>query len=317
MRDTAYTDFRDAFFEELFRIAKKDPDVILLMADQGALSFEKFKKEIPKQIINAGTAEQNMIGVAAGLAMTGKKVFVHAIANFTTLRCYEQIKVDLSIMNLPVTIVGVGAGFAYTSDGPTHHANQDIAAMRAIPNMKIFNASDTYSLAKFAYLAYKSDCPVYIRFDKGNFPIIHDKTEDNLKDGFSFLRHGKDTLVVSTGVMVHKVLEISEILKREKLNIGVMDIYRLKPINEPLLLRAIKKYKNIITVEEHIEIGGLGSIIGELLAKMSVTLEFKKICLADSNIFVYGDRDYMLSKVNLDNKSLSNKIAQLINKSNY
>src|SRR3990172_9475774 len=128
MRDTAYTDFRDAFFEELFRIAKKDPDVILLMADQGALSF-------------------------------------------------EQIKVDLSIMNLPVTIVGVGAGLAYTSDGPTHHANQDIAALRAIPNMKIFNASDTYSLVKFAHLAYKSDCPVYIRFDKGNFPIIHDKTE--------------------------------------------------------------------------------------------------------------------------------------------
>ena len=317
MRDTFYTDFRDAFFEELFRIAKKDPDVILLMADQGALTFKKFKNEIPKQIINAGTAEQNMIGVAAGLAMTGKKVFVHAIANFTTLRCYEQIKVDLSIMNLPVTIVGVGAGFAYTSDGPTHHANQDIAAMRAIPNMKIFNASDTYSLAKFANLAYKSDCPVYIRFDKGNFPIIHDNTEDNFKDGFSLLRRGKGTLIISTGIIAHKVLEISGILKKKKLNIGVMDIYRLKPINELLLLSTINKYKSIVTIEEHIEIGGLGSIIGDLLAKTCTSLKFKKISLPDSNIFVYGDRDYILSKMNLDSKSLLKKIARLISKNNY
>src|SRR5687767_11856912 len=115
-----YTDMRDAFFEELFQIALKDRDVVVLMADQGAMTFKKFEEKIPNQLINVGIAEQNMISVAAGLALSGKKVFVHAIANFTTIRCYEQIKVDLSIMNLPVTIAGIGGGFAYGSDGPTH-----------------------------------------------------------------------------------------------------------------------------------------------------------------------------------------------------
>ena len=124
-------------------------------------------------------------------------------------------------------------------------------------------------------------------------------------------------MIISTGIIAHKVLEISGILKKKKLNIGVMDIYRLKPINELLLLSTINKYKSIVTIEEHIEIGGLGSIIGDLLAKTCTSLKFKKISLPDSNIFVYGDRDYILSKMNLDSKSLLKKIARLISKNNY
>jgi len=313
MRDTAYTDFRDAFFEELFRIAKKDPDVILLMADQEALSFEKFKKEIPKQIINAGIAEQNMIGVAAGLALSGKKVFVHAIANFTTLRCYEQIKVDLSIMNLPVTIVGVGAGFAYTSDGPTHHANQDIAAMRAIPGMTIFNASDTNSLSKFSHLAYKNKGPVYIRFDKGSFPVIYNNQNHNFEDGLSIIKEGSDILIISTGTMVHHAMEISNKVDGNKNRVTVLDLYRIKPLNEKLLKKIIRKYKKIITLEEHIGTGGIGTIISDLLADNNVFASFKRFALRDANCFVYGERNYMQRKMKLGTGNLSGKILNFLN----
>ncbi len=128
-----YTDTRDAFFEELYLLAVADNNVILIHGDQGAETFKKFRQIIPGQIINGGIAEQNLIGVAAGLALGGKKVFVHAIAPFITLRCYEQIKNDLGLMGLPVTLVGIGAGYSYGDAGPTHHAVQDLSILRAIP----------------------------------------------------------------------------------------------------------------------------------------------------------------------------------------
>ncbi|OGM10427.1 hypothetical protein A2159_01550, partial [Candidatus Woesebacteria bacterium RBG_13_34_9] len=265
MSDLTYTDFRDTFFEELFKIAKKDSNVILLMSDQGAFSLERFKKEIPKQLINVGIAEQNMIGLAAGLALIGKKVFVHAIANFTTLRCYEQIKVDLSIMNLPVTIVGVGAGIAYTSDGPTHHANQDIAAMRAIPGIRILNACDIVSLSSFPHIAYNDPNLTYIRFDKGLFPSVYSKDHD-FKKGLSIISEGRDVCIVSTGIMIHSVVELKrKLAQKYNINPAIIDIYRLKPLNYNLLSRKISHFKKIITIEEHISYGGLGTIVSDFI----------------------------------------------------
>src|SRR3989338_1388709 len=136
-------DIRDAFFDELFEIAKDDSNVVFITADMGAQSLIRFKGSLSSQFINVGVAEQNMISIAAGLALVGKKVFVYTIIPFATLRCYEQIRNDLCCMNLPVTIIGVGPGFCYASDGPTHHATQDIAVMRVLPEITILNPSDS------------------------------------------------------------------------------------------------------------------------------------------------------------------------------
>lgn len=303
-----YQDMRDAFFEELFKIASYNSEVILLMADQGAATFKKFEEKIPDQLINVGVAEQNMISVAAGLALSGKKVFVHAISNFSTLRCYEQIKVDLSIMNLPVTIAGIGAGFTYGSDGPTHHANQDIAAMRAIPGIRILNASDTVSLSAFPHLAYKVPQLTYIRFDKGNFTPLYKKNH-NFLDGLDEIVQGAKTVIVTTGIMTHHAINIA---RKFKLNTGVIDIYQLKPLNENKLHKLLSSYKKIVVLEEHLSYGGLATIVADLLADYSLKKDFLRIGLSDENFFVYGDREYMHNQIGISDSQIIKKIDKFI-----
>ncbi|TSC88513.1 MAG: transketolase [Microgenomates group bacterium Gr01-1014_7] len=303
-----YQDMRDAFFEELFQIASIDRDVILLMADQGAQTMKKFEEKIPDQLINVGIAEQNMISVAAGLALCGKKVFVHAIANFTTLRCYEQIKVDLSIMNLPVTIAGVGAGFTYGSDGPTHHANQDIAAMRAIPGIRILNASDIVSLSAFPHLAYQIPKLTYIRFDKGNYIALYNKNH-NFLDGMYEVVKGTDTVIISTGIMVHQAVKIANQFKSK---VGVIDIYQLKPLNEEKLHKLLSSYKKIVVLEEHLSYGGLATIVADMLADYSLNKGFLRIGLPDENIFIYGDRNYMHKQIGISYPQIIKKIDKFL-----
>lgn len=303
-----YHDMRDAFFEELFQIASYDHDVILLMADQGAMTFKKFEEKIPQQLINVGIAEQNMISVAAGLALCGKKVFVHAIANFTTLRCYEQIKVDLSIMNLPVTIAGIGAGFTYGSDGPTHHANQDIAAMRAIPGIRILNASDTVNISAFPYLAYRIPKLTYIRFDKGNYTPLYDKNH-NFLEGVGEIIKGTDTVIISTGIMVHQAVNIAS---QFRVKVGVIDIYQLKPLNEKKIYKLLSSYKKIVVLEEHLSYGGLSSIVADLLADYYLKKDFLRIGLPDENTFVYGNRDYMHNQIGISEAQIIRKIEKFL-----
>lgn len=305
-----YEDMRDSFFEELFQIATKDNNVILLMADQGALTMKKFEEKIPNQLINVGIAEQNMISVAAGLTLSGKKVFVHAIANFTTLRCYEQIKVDLSIMNLPVTIVGIGSGFTYGSDGPTHHANQDIAAMRAIPTMRILNASDTVSLSAFPHLSYQFPQLTYIRLDKGNFPTLYSENH-NFLDGMCEIVKTTDTVIISTGIMIHEAINIANQFKNK---VGVIDIYQLKPLNEEKLSKLLSSYKKIVVLEEHLSYGGLATIVADVLADYSLNKEFLRVGLPDENCFIYGDRDYMHQQIGISSPQIREKVEEFLKK---
>ena len=308
-----YTDMRDAVFEELYLIAREDRDVVLLVGDQGAKSFEKFQKKIPSQFINIGPAEQNIIGVAAGLALGRKRVFVHAIASFITLRCYEQIKIDIGLMNLPITIIGVGGGYSYESDGPTHHSNQDLAIMRAIPGLTILNASDSISLANFLALAYNSVGPVYIRFDKGNYPFIY-KVNHNFKNGLHLIKPGKDLTIISTGIMTHRALEVAQSLKKYNIKVGVIDLYRIKPINKSLLLKFLQKTKNIVTIEEHLSYGGIGTVISDFLCDRNLSLRFKRFGLADTYCFDYGTRDYMHKKAGLDVNAIVKQILLWLKK---
>jgi transketolase len=157
---------RDSFFDTLYKIARRDPDVMLVDADMGAPSLDKFRRDMPAQFVNVGIAEQNAISVAAGLTLGGKKAFAYAIAPFITLRCYEQIKVNMCSMKIPVACVGVGAGFSYEDSGPTHHTTEDIAIMRALPNMTIFNVSDNIMASACAKIAYEYESPLYVRLDR-------------------------------------------------------------------------------------------------------------------------------------------------------
>jgi len=292
-------DIRDAFFDELYNLAAKDPNVIFLTADMGAFSLEKFKRDLSSQYINVGVAEQNLVSVAAGLALGGKKVFIYAIAPFITQRCYEQIKIDLACMCLPVTIIGAGAGIVYNSDGITHHATQDIAIMRTLPGMTIFNPADSVTAAAAVHIARNSNGPVYVRIDKGKLPLLYDK-KNNFSDGMAILKTGSDLIIIATGTMVHQAFRAADKLAQHSIDTGIIDLYRIKPINEDLFLAAVKKARRIATLEEHSVIGGIGSAVGEILADRGMALPLKRIGIADKYCSGYGDREWMRKDYGLD-----------------
>lgn len=306
---TSDIDIRDTFFDELYTIAQKDSNVIFLTADLGAFSLNKFKKDLPNQYINVGVAEQNLVSVAAGLALGGKKVYIYSIASFVTERCYEQIKIDIISMRLPITIIGSGGGISYNSDGITHHAIGDIAIMRAFPNITIINPCDSVSAKSAAEISYKSKCPVYIRIDKGKYPILYDEKKDFL-DGMSLLKEGNDILIITTGIMVHQAFEIADTLAQYSINTGILDVYRLKPINESLFIDIIKKTKGIIVLEEHTNIGGLGSIVSEILVSNTINLPVKHFAIQDKYCDRYGDRNWMKSFYNLDTNTIVKEIVK-------
>ena len=304
-------DIRDAFFNEVYAIAKEDSNVIFITADMGAHSLVKFKKDLPKQYINIGIAEQNMVSVAAGLALGGKKVFIYTIIPFATFRCYEQIKMDLCCMNLPVVVVGAGPGLTYGSDGPSHHATSDIAVMRALPQISILNPSDSCLAAYCARIAYESVSPVYVRIDKGRQPLIH-KEKDKFPDGLVLLRGGSQLTIISTGLMVHHALKVAESLDGHGISSAVVDLYMIKPLNESLLLSAINKTEHIVTVEENSIVGGIGSIISEFLNDHGLFIPLKRIALPDQHCFESGNRESMHKYFRLDEENIKKDILSWV-----
>lgn len=297
---TADLDLRDAFFEELYNIARQDKRVVLLSADFGAPSLDKFKKDLNRQYFNIGVSEQGMISIAAGLALSGKIVYVYAIAPFATLRCYEQIKIDLCFMNLSVTILGVGAGFAYGAAGPTHHAIEDIAVIRALPNITILNPSDSIMASHFAKMSHETPGPKYIRFDRGKTPLFYSDRNDDFSAGLTSIKKGRDLSIVSTGPTVSKALEVADELAGHSIEAGVIDLYRLKPVNKSLLLDEIKESRKIISLEEQSINGGLGGILAEVLSDAGICKPLKRIAIQDEKCFCYGDRKSLQAYSGLD-----------------
>ena len=232
---------RDTFWNRVYGLAKEDKNVIVIAADMGAPSLDKFRVDFANQFINAGIAEQNAMLVATGLAMTGKKCFVYAIAPFITLRCYEQVRNYPAGMDLPITVVGVGAGICYEDSGPTHHSVEDITLFRCLPNMQIFNASDNNMTAKFADMAYQSKHPNYVRLDRIVLPNIYDENYD-FSSGLGVLRDVSDINILSTGNTIQTALEVSDSLKNEGINVGVIDAYKI-PIDYDVFSKTVQGAK--------------------------------------------------------------------------
>ena len=302
-------DTRDSYFGELFKLAKNDKDIIFISADADAFALKLFRDELPDQYISAGVAEQNVVLMAAGLAMAGKKVFIYSIIPFITLRCYEQIKVSICSMNLKVNIIGIGAGYAFSWDGTSHHATQDLALMRTLPGLTILNPIDAMSCKMSAQIAYKSNNPCYVRLDKGSFPDIYE--EEDCKNGLKIFSNANAIKLVTTGyagTFVRKLLLENEINK-----LDIIDIFRIKPINEELLLESLKNASDIVTIEENSKIGGIGSIICELIADYHLNTKIHRIALDDVLLEKYGEREWLMEQSGIDQKSLIKKLNYIIN----
>jgi len=304
-------DMRDAFFNELNRLATEDRNTLLLTDDQGAFSLDWMRQNLPNQYFNVGIAEQNLVSVAAGLALGGKVPFIYGIANFMSMRCYEQIRDDLCALGLPVTIVGSGPGYTYASDGPTHHATHDVAIMRTLPGMTILSPSDAASTSHFAQMAYRQPEPTYVRIEKGTLGKIYEDGHD-FSAGFDVLIEGTDLIIVSTGYMVQQAVTLVEELRHQGISAGLLDLYRLKPVDGSSLLKAIGAAPRIATLEEHSLIGGLGSIISEILADEGEPTPIKRFALPDRFTYKYGSRDWLLAQDGLDTHSVATTILRWI-----
>ena len=307
MPDYANMQMRDAFITELFEQAKNDKDIIFISNEYGAPSLDIFREELPEQFINAGISEQNIISVASGIALEGKKVFVYSIASFISLRCFEQIKLDMCVHNAPVTILAVGTGFAYSEDGPTHHATEDIGMMRTLANLEICSPSDAKQASELVNSCLDRPLPRYIRFDKGKFTILSE-TFNYSKDNYGILGNVEsELLLISTGFMTHRAIKVAQELKNNKIDVAIIDLCKLKPLS-PDLAEVIGKAKYIFTVEEHTINAGLGSMIAELVLDNDCTARLKRFAIEDERLYDYGIRNKIHEKSGLDLKSLVSSI---------
>ena len=302
-------DMRDSFLTSLYDKAQQDRDILILSNDFGAPQLDRFRADFPTQFINAAISEQNMISTAAGLAKEGKKVVVYSIMTFVTLRAYEQIKIDLCVMNLPVTILAVGAGYAYSADGPTHHATEDIAVMRALSNLTIYSPSDSMIAANLGRQVGQFKGPTYVRLDRAKWPSLYEENAD-LSAGLRTLRPGKNRVaIISTGIMVHRALDVAKELEKQGIDARVIDLYRLKPLNRGEFAEAVAPFDSVATIEEQTMNGGLGGLVAEAMADADIVKPLKRFAIADSMLYAYGGRDRLHKERGLDTQSLTMDLA--------
>lgn len=305
---------RNAFISKLFDVAEQDRDVILLAADIGYGVLDRFFNELPDQVINVGISEANMTGIAAGLALRGKKCFTYTIIPFLTMRCFEQIRVDICIQNLNVKIVGVGGGLAYGELGPTHHSIEDISLLRSLPNMNVIVPADPCETTHVIESLCEVDEPVYIRLGKSG-----EKNVNELPKGFSLgkgkiVKSGSDVTLISCGPILNRVLNVSRRLEANGILVELISINTIKPLDNDLILESIEKTGKVITIEEHSIIGGLGSAVAELVAESNIAFStFRRLGIKDTYTFEVGNQDYLLDYEGLSEERIYGQIISVLN----
>lgn len=303
---------RFSVVETIYEAALKDPKICFIQGDLGHAKTEEFRKNLPDRYYNGGMAEQNIIGMAAGLALSGMKVFVYSIVPFITLRCFEQIKVDVCSHNADVTIIGVGGGIAaYSTSGATHVSIEEVAAFRALPNMKIIcpaNPSETVVLTKEVI---KEGGPAYLRIGRGkevDYPVLYKPQIGKA----GILKTGSDISIVTSGTIAIEALEASALLEKNGISAEVINMHTIKPLDAEIIRDRIKKMKAIFTLEEHNIIGGLGGAVAEVIAEEGDGIKFHRFGINDAWPEVVGDSSYLRDYVGLSGKKVAESIIKLI-----
>lgn len=295
---------RDSYGNALVELANEHDNLVVLDADlAGATKTGVLKKAHPDKFIDCGIAESNMMGVAAGLAATGKVPFASSFAMFAAGRAFEQVRNSIGYPHLNVKIGATHAGISVGEDGATHQCNEDLALMRTIPGMVVINPSDDVEARAAVKAAYAHQGPVYLRFGRLAVPVINDFPEYKFEIGKGIrLREGKDVTIVATGLCVCAAMEAAEKLAAEGVNAEVINIHTIKPIDAELIIDSAKKTGKVVTVEEHSVIGGLGSAVCDVLSA-SYPVMVKKIGVQDT-FGESGPADQLLVKYGLDSGSI-------------
>jgi transketolase len=285
---------RTAFIEALTQAAKQDPRIMLLVGDLGFGVVNDFAERFPKQFVNVGVAEQNMAGIAAGLALSGKIVFTYSIANFPILRCLEQLRNDVCYHQANVVSVSVGCGFSYGALGMTHHGNEDIGIMRTLPHMTTIAPGDPLETQAATAEAAKGIGPVFLRLGRAGEPIVHNRSVNWELGKAITVNEGKDITLISTGAMLKSTVDAAEVLFEKGINARVLSMHTLKPIDGKAILDAAHETGGILTIEEHSHIGGLGGAVAEIIAEEAEQkVCFKRIALPSEFSKHVGNQDYL------------------------
>jgi len=303
---------RLAFTDTLIKLAKKDKRIFLLTGDLGYAVLEGFIEKHPKRFFNMGVAEQNMVGVAAGLALSGKIPYVFSIATFPVMRALEQIRNDVCYQNLNVKIIGVGSGLTYSLYGATHQSIDDVNMMRGLPNMTVISPGDPLEVKAAIEFSLKHQGPVYIRIAAKGEPNIHNKSFNFEVGKGIVINKGEDiTLMVSGNMLANANLAAQE-LEKKGISVRLISMPFVKPIDKQIILKAAKETKAIFTFEEHSIIGGLGSAVAEVLAESNIPkVLFKRIGLPDVYPSEIGNWDYLREKYGFSSDKLAKNILRI------
>ncbi|MEV4539005.1 transketolase C-terminal domain-containing protein [Asanoa sp. NPDC049518] len=288
--------------------------MVFIGSDLGAGVLDAFRDDLPERFFMEGISEQAIIGMAAGLAMEGYVPFVNTLATFLTRRCYEQIAIDLCLQKLPVRLLGYGGGVVYAPLGPTHLAVDDIGLLRLLPNMTIFAPCDAEEIDRAIALSADVDGPMYIRLGQGDDEIVSRES-----DAFAFgnavaMRPGREALLVTTGVMTQVALHAAERLAVQGMEVGVMHVHTIKPLDRAALVAQARRVPLVFTVEEHLLAGGFGSAVLEVLSDdlgpaMPVVV---RAGLTDAFPGGYGDQTAALRRVGLDEQSIADRVLAAV-----
>lgn len=306
---------RDTFVRTLIEIAKKDKNVHLITGDLGFGVLKPYWEQLPDQFTNAGISEQNMTSVAAGMALEGKIVFTYSIGNFPTLRCLEQIRNDCAYHNANVKIICVGGGFVYGSLGMSHHATEDLAIMRALPNVTVMAPGDLIEAEAATKAIYRHEGTCYLRLGRGGEKQIHDNKLAGFQIGKSIkIQDGKRVAIFSTGAILDEVFEARDILEKEGIKPAIFSFPTVKPIDFSTIESVAKNFDLIVTVEEHNIVGGFGSAVSEIIAEIQEKrVSLIKIGLNDKYCQDVGNQKYLRNSFGIDSKGIAEIIIKKVN----
>lgn len=303
---------RDTFVKTLIEIAKENKNIQLITGDLGFGVLKPFWEQLPNQFINAGIAEQNMTSLAAGMALEGNTVFTYSIGNFPTLRCIEQVRNDCAYHNANVKIVCIGGGFVYGSLGMSHHATEDIAMMRALPNVAVFAPGDLTEAEAVtkAIVEYPGTC--YLRLGRGGEKRIHESISKFEVGKALSISRGRDVAIFSTGGIFDEVEIAMTILKSNGFDPTVYTFPTIKPLDAETILSCANSHSLIVTCEEHNIVGGFGSAVSEVLAEHNTKARIFKIGVPDEYCSYVGNQKFLREKYGLDGKSIANRITEYL-----
>ncbi len=305
---------RDAFLERIWMEMARDEDVFFITADFGSPVLDKIRNDYPDRFVNVGIAEQNLINVTAGFALEGFKVFAYAIAPFITMRCYEQLRVNLALLSevrpMNVTLIGVGAGYSYVVSGPTHQCYEDLTLMRALPNVRVFSPSDHVATGALFEACIVEPGIKYLRLDAQILPVIYETTSPRLNDGFHVHRQGEAICLLATGFMLHTALKLADRLSEEGVQVGVIDLIDIGRMHDDLL-SIISKYQGLVSMEEGFcGRGGMDAMLFDAAARHHLKGRILNIGVQPGYRFEIGTRAELHEQVGIGIESARVKVLE-------